>query len=158
MLFRSLFRRGIYTYWKRTVAPPNLITFDAATRETCVVRESRTNTPLQALTLLNEITFVESARNLAQQAMRSDGTSVSERITIAFRRLLTRSPSAEELRVLVEGWNEHHHRFRDDPAAARAFVEIGESPVDTALDVMELAAYTATCSVLLSLDEAVTRN
>lgn len=154
----DLFRRGIYTYWKRTVAPPNLITFDAATRETCVVRESRTNTPLQALTLLNEITFVESARNLAQQAMRSDGTSVSDRITIAFRRLLTRSPSAEELRVLVDGWHAHYHRFRDDPAAARAFVEIGESPVAVDKDVIELAAYTATCSVLLSLDEAVTRN
>lgn len=154
----DLFRRGIYTYWKRTVAPPNLTTFDAATRETCVVREFRTNTPLQALTLLNEITFVESARNLAQQSMMEGGPTVSERISDAFRRLLTRTPTAEELRILVEGWHAHHARFRADPAAARELLEIGESQRAANLDLIELAAYTATCSVLLSLDETITRN
>ncbi len=154
----DLFRRGVYTYWKRTVAPPNLVTFDAAARETCVVRESRTNTPLQALTLLNEITFVEAARNLAQTIMSTHGGAVDEAISDAFRLLTSRAPTPAELGLLVAGWNEHRERFQRDTGAALALIELGESPRDERLDPAQLAAYTTLCSLLLSLDETLTRN
>ena len=154
----GLFRRGIYTYWKRTVAPPNMMTFDAAARETCVVREVRTNTPLQALTLLNEITFVESARNLAAVALREPGASPDRKIAEAFRRATCRPPAAAELRRLVQGFQRFHEHFSRHPDAARELLELGESPLPADFDRSELAAMTATCNLILNLDEVITRN
>ena len=154
----DLFRRGVYTYWKRTVAPPNLVTFDAAARETCVVRENRTNTPLQALTLLNEITFVEVARNLAQYVYSRNGENVDNAIRDAFKILTSRTPTADELAILVSGWQEHLRRFQDEPSAANALIQLGDSPLHPQLDPARLAAFTVICNLLLSLDETVTRN
>jgi len=154
----GLFRRGIYTYWKRTVAPPNMMTFDAAARETCVVREVRTNTPLQALTLLNEITFVEAARNLAAAVVREPGTSPEHAIALAFRRATCRQPSATELRTLVDGFQRFHRHFSGDAAAALELVKLGESPLPSKFDLPELAAMTATCNLILNLDEVITRH
>jgi hypothetical protein len=153
----SLYRRSLYTYWKRTVAPPAMVTFDAAGRETCIVRTSRTNTPLQALTLMNEVTFVEAARVLAQRVMTEGGPTPEERITLAFRLVLARRPSPAELEVLVNGWRAHWEQFQQDAQAAVGLLTVGESPRDEALDAAEHAAYAAICSLIFNLDETVTK-
>ena len=118
----KLYRRSMYTFWKRTVAPPTMITFDAAGRETCAVRETRTNTPLQALTLLNEVTFVECSRKLAERAIVEGGSTPEERITRAFRLAVARPPAAAELEILVRGFHEHLAHYRAEPGAALEIV------------------------------------
>jgi hypothetical protein len=153
----SLYRRSLYTFWKRTVAPPEMITFDAAGRETCVVRDTRTNTPLQALTLLNDVTFVEAARVLAQRVLREGGATPEERITLAFRLATGRRPSAAELKVLVTDLAGHREEYRADPKAAARLLGVGDFPRDERLDVSELAAYTAVASLILNLDETITK-
>ncbi|HEX5271069.1 MAG TPA: DUF1553 domain-containing protein, partial [Gemmataceae bacterium] len=153
----KLYRRGLYTFWKRTVAPPALVTFDAAGRETCVVRQTRTNTPLQALNLMNDITFVEAARVLARRAMREGGTTPQGRVTMAFRLATARPPRPAELSVLLDGYRQQLADYRRDEAAARKLTRIGEAPRDEKLDVCELAAYTTVASVILNLDEVLTK-
>jgi hypothetical protein len=153
----GLYRRSLYTFWKRTVAPPALVTFDAAGRETCVVRQSRTNTPLQALNLMNDVTFVEASRVLAQRAMREGGTAPEERITLAFRLATARKPRPAEVRVLLDGYRQHLAKYQKDEQAARKLTSIGEATRDEKLDVCELAAYTAMAGVILNLDEVVTK-
>ncbi len=153
----KLYRRSLYTFWKRTVAPPALVTFDAAGRETCVVRPTRTNTPLQALNLMNDVTFVEASRVLAQRAMKEGGSAPEGRITRAFRLATARAPRPAELRVLLDGYREHLAGYRKDAKAARKLTSIGEAPRDETLDVAELAAYTAVAGVILNLDEVVTK-
>jgi hypothetical protein len=153
----SLYRRSLYTFWKRTVAPPEMITFDAAGRETCIVRETRTNTPLQALTLMNDVTFVEAARVLAQRVMLEGGTTPDERLTLAFRLATGRRPRPAERRVLVEDFREQYARYRNDPGAATKLLSVGEFARNDKLGASELAAYTAVCSLILNLDETVTR-
>src|SRR6185437_7412667 len=153
----KLYRRSLYTFWKRTVAPPTMIAFDAAGRETCTVRETRTNTPLQALALLNEVTFVEAARMLAQRVMLEGGETPEARITLAFRLAVARPPRPEELEILVKGFASHLARYRAEPQAAAELLNTGEAPHDTRLDAAELAAYTAVAGVILNLDETVTK-
>jgi mono/diheme cytochrome c family protein len=153
----SLYRRSLYTFWKRTIAPPSMVTFDAAGREACTVRKARTNTPLQALTLMNDVTFVEAARVLAQRVIIQGGAKPDERITLAFRLLTGRRPRPVELQILRAGLEEHLAHYRTDRAAALKLVSAGESPRDKRLDVGELAAYTAVASLILNLDEAITK-
>jgi hypothetical protein len=153
----SLYRRSLYTFWKRTVAPPMMMTFDASGREVCVVRETRTNTPLQALNLLNDVTFVEAARVLAQRVLEEGPASDNERVTRLFRRLTARAPKAAELHVLADGLARYREDFRRDPAAARKLLRIGEYPAAAQLDQTELAAYATLASLVLNLDEVVTR-
>jgi hypothetical protein len=152
----SLYRRSLYTHWKRTVAPPGLMTFDAANRETCVVRQTRTNTPLQSLTLLNDVTFVEAARVLAVRILREKGAP-AERLTYAFRLVAARSPQPAELKLLLASLKDHEASYRARPAAALALVSAGEFPRDESLDTPELAAYTAIANLLLNLDEVITK-
>jgi hypothetical protein len=154
---RSLYRRSLYTFWKRTIAPPSMATFDAAGREACTVRKARTNTPLQALTLLNEVTFVEAARALAQRVMTEGGKTPEDRITRAFRLVTARRPRPVELQILQAGLEDHLARYRRDPKAALKLVSTGESRRDEKLDVAELAAYTAVASLILNLDETITK-
>jgi hypothetical protein len=153
----SLYGRSLYTYFKRTVAPPTMMTFDAAGRETCVVRETRTNTPLQALALMNEVTFVEAARVLAQRVMREGRTTPQERITLAFRLVTGRRPKPAELSALVDAFQRSLQEFQKDGPAAMRLTSTGEFPRDTALDVCELAAYTTVTGLILNLDEAITK-
>jgi hypothetical protein len=153
----SLYRRSLYTFWKRTVAPPSMITFDAAGRETCIVRETRTNTPLQALNLMNDVTYVEAGRALAQRVLREGGATPEDRITLAFRLVLSRPPRPAEKKVLLAGLTEHLETYRQDRAAAQKLIRAGTSRPDEKLDVPELAAYTAVASLILNLDEAVTK-
>ncbi len=153
----GLYRRTLYTIWKRTAAPPSMLLFDAPSREICTVKRSRTNTPLQALTLLNEITYVEAARKLAERMLTDGGATPESRLRLAFRWMTSRSPTDEELAVLVDGLNDDLARFRKDAGAAKQLIVLGESKAGASLDPAELAAYTLTANVLLNLDEVVTR-
>ncbi len=148
----NLYRRGMYTFWKRTVAPPSMTTFDAANRETCVVRESRTNTPLQALNLLNDVTFVEAARNLAQRAMKNQ-----DPIGTMFRSTTGRVPTKLERGILISGFTRHLHHYQKHREAAIKLLAMGESPHNRNLDVSQLAAYTALANTLFNLDEVITK-
>src|SRR5262249_30686439 len=130
-----LYRRSLYTFWKRTIAPPAMLTFDAAGRETCVVRSSRTNTPLQALNLLHDVTYVEAARVLAERVLKEGGAAVEGRLTLAFRLILARPPRPAELRVLRAGLEDHLARYRADRPSALKLVQSGESLYDGRLDV-----------------------
>jgi hypothetical protein len=153
----ALYRRSMYTFWKRTVAPPAMITFDAAGRESCRVLQTRTNTPLQALTLMNEVTYVEAARKLAERMLREGGETADERLTHAFRLVLTRKPNADELKVLAAALKRHQQHFREQPKAAAELLAVGESPRDEKFDVGELAAYATVASLILNLDETITK-
>jgi hypothetical protein len=153
----DLYRRSLYVYRKRTVPHPLLTTFDAPSNEVCQVRRSRTNTPLQALGLLNDVTYVEAARHLAQLMLREGGVSPEERLTYAFRRATARLPRSEELQILMRGLERYQRAFRADVEAARRFVRHGDSPVDPMLDPAELAAYMAVADIILNLDETITK-
>jgi Protein of unknown function (DUF1553)/Protein of unknown function (DUF1549)/Concanavalin A-like lectin/glucanases superfamily/Planctomycete cytochrome C len=152
----KLYRRGLYTFWKRTVPPPGLAAFDAFARETCWVRETRTNTPLQALNLLNDVTYVESARVLAERVLR-ESRSPDERLMLAFQRVTSRTPTDGEMYVLRRNLDRHLTEYRKDAAAARKLLTVGEVKPDVKLDPAELAAYAAVCRLILNLDEAVTK-
>lgn len=153
----GLYRRTLYTIWKRTAAPPSMLLFDAPSREICTVKRSRTNTPLQALTLLNEITYVEAARKLAERMLTEGGATPESRLRFAFRQVTSRTPTDEELALLVGGLNDDLARFRQDANAAKQLIVLGESKAGVSFDPAELAAYTLTANVLLNLDEVVTR-
>jgi len=153
----ALWRRSLYTFWKRTSPPANLTAFDAPSRESCTVERPRTNTPLQALVLMNDVQFVEAARVLAQRLLREAGPRAEERVTLAFRLLVGRRPTARELAICAAAAARELERFRADAGAARALLGQGEAPVDAALDPAELAAWTTLSSTLLNLDETISR-
>jgi hypothetical protein len=153
----NLYRRSLYIYRKRTVPHPTMATFDAPSREVCQVKRARTNTPLQALELLNDVTYVEAARRLAQLMLKEGGTSAAQRLTYAFRLATARAPGPAELQVLTRGLERYRQAFRADAEAGRRFVKEGDSPVDDRVDPVELAAYTAAASVILNLDETITK-
>lgn len=150
----DLFRRSLYTIWKRTVNPPSMAILDAADREACWVGIKRTNTPLQALTLLNETAFVESARKLAERSLRE---SPDDPVTHAFRLVTLREPRSDEKEILAEALTEYLGDFRANSEAAKALTAIGASPVPDDLDPVTLAAHTTLANVLLNLDEVVTK-
>ncbi len=153
----GLYRRTLYTIWKRTAAPPTMTMFDSPSREICTVKRSRTNTPLQALVLLNEKTYVEAARVLAQRMIAEGGSTPEQRIAWAFRRATCRAPHADELKVLVAGLAKRTARFQQSPDEAAKILAVGEAKPDPKLNPIELAVYTGTANVLLNLDEVVTR-
>lgn len=153
----DLYRRTMYTFWKRTCPPAQLATFDAPDRETCTVRRARTNTPLQALVLMNDPTYVEASRKLAERILLEGGTTVEERVSFAFRLTTARKPTLRELAVLRRVLEQQHARFVADPAAAAKLLSVGESPRNEQLPAHELAAWAAVASVILNLDEAVTK-
>ena len=154
----DLYRRTMYTFWKRTSPPPTLLAFDAPDRETCTVRRSRTNTPLQALVLMNDPTYVEASRKLAERMMTEGGNSDDSRITFAYRLAMARSPNAEETTMLKNLYNEELASFKSDPDAAEKLLTVGESPRNTKLDQSELAAWSTVASVVLNLDETITKD
>jgi hypothetical protein len=154
----DLYRRSLYTYWKRTLAPPTMAVLDAADRENCTVRTKRTNTPLQALTLLNDVTFVEAARKLGERMLHGGGETDAARLTFAFRSVATRFPSAQELSILTTALNDYREEFRSDPKRAARTLKLGESMPAKGPSPVELAAATALANVLLNLEEVTTRD
>jgi hypothetical protein len=153
----GLYRRTLYTFWKRTISPPSMLTFDSALRETCTVRESRTNTPLQALTLMNDVTYVEASRNLAQRMMVEGGKAPAERINYGFRLATAHEAGEKKSRILVDSFHHYLDRYKTDRAAAKKLLSEGDSPYRKDLDASELAAYTTVASLILNLDETVTK-
>ena len=153
----DLYRRSLYTYWKRSVPNPAMLVFDAPFRETCAVRRSRTTTPLQALNLLNDPTYVEAARFLAERMMREGGTMPESRIRRGFRLVTSREPRANELNVLATGWRRMEASFHADRSGAESLLGVGETKADPNFDPAELAAYSTVASTLLNLDETITK-
>ncbi|WP_309714236.1 DUF1553 domain-containing protein [Armatimonas sp.] len=153
----KLYRRSMYTFWKRTVPPPSLQTFDAPEREFCIVRRGATNTPLQALILLNDPTYVEASRKLAERLMRETVPTAAQRIAFLYQLLLARAPRPEEASLLMTILNRQTTAFRKSPENAQKLLSVGESPVDKSLDTIDLAAWATVCSTVLNLDEVITR-
>jgi hypothetical protein len=153
----ALYRKSLYTYWRRAAIPPAMAVFDAPNREICTVERSLTNTPLQALVTLNDPTFIEAARKLAARVMQQEPGDAETQTRLAFRLLLVRSAEPKELGVLQEVYQDRLARYQADPAAADKLLAIGASPVDAALDRSRLAALTDVCHVMLNLSETLTR-
>jgi hypothetical protein len=153
----KLYRRSLYTFWKRTSPPPSMQTFDAPSREKCSVRRARTNTPLQALALMNDEQFVEAARHLATRMMTEAGPDASDRVVFAFRLATARAPHEEETRILLDLYRAHREEYRNDSKAALELVTVGASQYDETLDVAELAAWTMVANTILNLNESITK-
>jgi hypothetical protein len=153
----DLWRRSVYTYWKRTVPPPSMTIFDAPTREFCIVRRPLSSTPLQALALLNDEMYVETARKLAERMIREGGSTPGDRLRWALHLATDRAPQPNEIKILENGLNRRMAQYRRDRAAAEKLLSAGESPRDRTIDTAELAAYTTAASVILNLDEVITK-
>ena len=153
----DLYRRSMYTFWKRTSPPPALSAFDAPDREVCAVKRTRTNTPLQALVMWNDPTYMEAARKMAERVMLADHPSVENRIIAAFEIATSRKPTEQEAAVLKKVFEAQLDGYRNNPAAVQKLLSIGEAPHNAELDQPRLAAWTMVCSTILNLDETITR-
>jgi hypothetical protein len=153
----KLYRRSMYTFWKRTSPPPSMTTFDAPDRETCQVRRARTNTPLQALVLMNDVQFIEAARKFAERVLHEAGASDEERLNFAFRSIVGRRPGDEEIKKLLTFQAEYRQMFGEDPESAAQLLSAGESPRDESLNVGELAAWSMVAHLLMNLSETITK-
>jgi hypothetical protein len=151
----DLYRRSLYTFWRRSVPPPSMANFDASARESHMVRPVVTNTPLQALDLMNDVAYVEAARVFAERAMKEGGATPRERIAYAFRAATARRPKEAEIEILLDGFAKNLESFKARTDATLKYVSTGEHPRDTRLDVSELAAYTTVTSLILNLNETV---
>jgi hypothetical protein len=154
----ALYRRSVYTYWRRTVPPPTMMAFNASPREICIVRQGITTTPLQALTLMNNIAFVEAARFLAKRMLTEGGAEPQQRVAFAFRLVTSRRPTPQEMDVLLQTLTSFQSDFFNDPSAAAQLLTVGERPADPALPPAELAAYALLANTILNLDEAIMEN
>jgi hypothetical protein len=153
----NLFRRSLYTYWRRTIPPPTMMNFNAAAREVCIVRTEPTNTPLQALTLMNNTVFIESARFLAERMLRFADGDVIEGIAFGFRVSTGRYPMDSESSVLLRAHDQFFQQYRADRDAANKLLSVGETPRDPTLGAVRHAAMTMTASLILNLDETITK-
>ncbi len=152
----NLYRRSLYTYWKRTAPPPNMTAFDAPNREVCTISRGLTNTPLQALVTLNDPQFVEAGRALAQRVLQTEKEQ-AERLRLLFRLVLNRNPSEKEMPLLTQSLARQMNHFTNKPAAATALLEVGESAATAEFSPTLLAAWAQVASMVLNLSEAVTR-
>jgi hypothetical protein len=153
----SLYRRGLYTYWKRSIHYPAFAMFDAPNREVCVARRPVTNTPLQALVLLNDVTYAEAARVFAQLVLQAGGNTFDERLDFAVHRALGRSATARECEIIHKLYEELRATYQQQQDQAELVVNVGEYPRPQSLNVVEHAAWTNLCQMLLNLDETVTK-
>jgi hypothetical protein len=153
----KLYRRGLYTFWKRTIAPPRMQIFDAPDRERCSMRQDITNTPIQAMVLLNDPTFVEAARKLAERMMHEGGRNIADRVRRGYKLALASEPDPEQYEILIRGLESYQKHFERRGNAAKALLSVGNSTYDETLNESDLAAYTMLASVILNLDEMITR-
>ena len=154
----GLYRRGMYTFWQRTFLHPSLLAFDAPSREECTAQRPRSNTPLQALVLLNDPIYVEGARAFAERIVAEGGKDVDSRLVFAFKRAVSREPRAAERRVLTALLDNHRAYFGSHSKEADEFLHVGERPVPKGADAAELAAWTSVARAILNLHETITRN
>jgi len=152
---QDLYRKSMYTFWKRSLPPPSMITFDASTREQCSVRRQSTSTPMQALVLLNDPQFTEASRLFAQRMLAEGGTTEEERIRFAFRLATSRHPNEKEVRLLVDLLEFQIETFKAEPERASSLLKIGEYPVNPDSDFTELAAYAVVANAILNLTETI---
>jgi Protein of unknown function (DUF1553)/Protein of unknown function (DUF1549)/Planctomycete cytochrome C len=150
-------RRSLYTFWKRTAAPPQMTTFDAPSRESCIVRRERTNTPLQALLMMNEPQMVEAARGLAERSVKEGGAKPEERLAYLFRLATGRKAEARELAELMSAYRDHLAVYSKDATAAKKLISVGETKPDGNLNVSEVAALTMVANMVLNLDEVLSK-
>ncbi len=153
----DLYRRSLYTIWKRSTPPPSMLTFDAPDRYFCVVRRQKTSTPLQALILMNDPQYVEAARMLAERMMREGGNTTSDRITFAFKAMVGRHPRPKELELMTQLYSEELVDFQKQPQRARQMLTTGEHLVDKTLNANELAACTVVATTLINFEETVVK-
>ena len=153
----KLYRRSMYTYWKRTVPPPSMVSFDAPNRELCTLQRAITNTPLQALVLLNDPQFVEASRALGERIMQQDLPDIASRIAFAFKLATSREPTTEELAILSKAYQRAVGEFRAQPELAMEYLAVGESDRDSKIDPVEHAAWASVASMILNLSETVTK-
>lgn len=154
----GVYRRGLYTYWCRTFPHPSLVAFDAPSREECTVERPRSNTPQQALVLLNDPIYVEAARAFAERIAREAGGEPAQRIQFAYRQALSRPARAEEVQVLTGLYQRHCEQYQADRTAADAVLKVGDRPAPKEIEAAVLAAWTSVARVILNLHETVTRN
>ena len=154
----KLYRRGMYTFWKRTSPPPSMQILDAPSREVCTVRRQRTNTPGTALLLMNDIQFVEAARKFAERILQEGGNTVPERIGFAYETALSRLPSAHENSVLAGAVSQYRAVYESEPTLAEKLLAQGDSPAHPRLDHIELSVWTMVASTLLNLDETISQH
>jgi len=154
----ALYRRSLYAFFKRTAPPPFMTSFDAPNREQICTRRERSNTPLQALQLMNDVQHYEAARALAERMLSEGGATAKERLIFAYKTVLSRAPSAQELVIVGQALAQHLVRYQADPEAAKKAISFGDSKARESLNVTELAAYTLAANLVLNLDETVTRN
>ncbi|HZZ44369.1 MAG TPA: DUF1553 domain-containing protein [Tepidisphaeraceae bacterium] len=154
----KVYRRTLYTFLKRTAAPANEMIWDMPSREYCVVKRSRTDTPLQALDVMNDETYVEASRVLAEKMLEEGGNTPEERIGYAFKKATCRMPTEDEMKILGGELEKQLDHYKKDAAGAEMLVKVGDTPVDKKLDQKELAGYTMVASTILNLDEVINKN
>lgn len=153
----DLYRRSLYTFWKRTCPPPAMMSFDAPNREVCLARRARTNTPLQSLVLLNDPTYVEASRKLAERMLLDGGQEDKQRLAIGYRRCVARVPTEGETEIAGKVLAQARHSFANNPQSVEQLLRVGESTVNDRVDRSELASWTIVASLLLNLDETITK-
>ena len=153
----KVYRRSLYTFWKRTAPPPQMNILDAPSREACTIRRERTNTPMQALMLMNDPQFFEAARAFAERALKEGGEAPEARIAYIFEMATARLPKPKEEALLLETFRVHYEALAADPEAAKALIAVGESPPDETLDAVEVAAWTMIANLILNLDEVLNK-
>lgn len=158
----DLYRRGLYTFWKQVAPPPQMEAFDAPSREVCVIKRNTTNTPMQALVLLNDETYLEASRAMASRVMEElPGdweTTLNDRLIRSYRYLTGRRPSRQSMEVLKNLTLESYESFSGNTEKAEGFLSYGESPLDENVDSVELATLAYTASAILNLDKTITRD
>jgi hypothetical protein len=154
----DLYRRSLYTFRKRTVPHPSMTTFDAPSWEICTMRRATTDTPLQALALLNDVTYVEAARKFAERILREGGSTEDEKLVYAFRLATGRHPTDVELTTIRKSLDSYQAHFEEEPQEAKKFLQHGKSQQDESFDSIELASHAALAAVLLNMDETITKN
>ena len=153
----KVYRRSLYTFWKRTAPPPQMNILDAPSREACTIRRERTNTPMQALMLMNDPQFFEAARVFAERAIRLGGQTPEERIAYMFEMATAREPKSSEAKLLLDTMQVHAEEFKADPEAAKELITVGESKPDEKLDAVEVATWTMIANLILNLDEVLNK-
>ena len=154
----KLYRRSLYTYWRKTIPPPAMLIFDAPMKEFCEVRRVRTSTPLQALNLLNDPQLLEAARVLASKLVEDKTLTLDKKISLAFRKIISRYPRQEEIEILKKGYQDEYDRYQADPEEAGKFLRVGAYPQNQDVDTVECAAMMHMVSIIFNLDEAISKS